>query len=169
MCPLGHIGMPHTTTGTPQGHWGRRDRPHPSWSRGRVVCGRTGQAQTRPGSGLSEVDAGRCGAPCGVPHPPSQPSGPRGPLGSRPAHLAPGGGVQAPKPRPIQALAGSEALVGARPVWPHTTHPRNRGGCGLSSRPQGPFGVTGVAWGMSVCPREREIAYLSKYPRNRLG
>ena len=69
----------------------------------------------------------------------------------------------------IRPLAGSEALVGARPVWPHTTHPRNRGGYGRSSRPQGPFGITGVAWGMSVCPREREKAYSSKYPRNRLG
>ena len=26
-----------------------------------------------------------------------------------------------------------------------------------------------LAWGMSVCPRERGTAYLSKYPWNQLG
>ena len=292
--------MPHATPVAPQGHWGRRDRPRPPRWRGWVVCGRTGQAQTRPGSGPLTQPGAESGVVWAPARPPRAPGGrgvtpqapgagglrwgvrnaarrptsasidlgeaisplavagflgafllgtknpvsactpsevtatlpaaairreatslriaaaarvavtsegvhaetgflvpnkkaPRNPatasgemasprsmladVGRLAAFLtphrsppAPGACGVTPRPpgarggragaqtTPIRPLAGSEALVGARPVWPHTTHPRNRGGYGRSSRPQGPFGVTGVAWGMSVCPREREKA-----------
>ena len=35
-------------------------------------------------------------------------------------------------------------------------------GVGGPYAPSGPVGATGVAWGMPMCPRAREIAYSSK-------
>ena len=70
----------------PQGHWGRRDRPRPPRWRGWVVCGRTGQAQTRPGSGpLTQP-----GAESGVVWAPARP--PRAPGGRGVTPQAPGAG-----------------------------------------------------------------------------
>ena len=78
--------MPHATPVAPQGHWGRRDRPRPPRWRGWVVCGRTGQAQTRPGSGpLTQP-----GAESGVVWAPARP--PRAPGGRGVTPQAPGAG-----------------------------------------------------------------------------
>ena len=86
----------------------------------------------------------------GYSDPPLQPSQkqnktksqPQGPLGSRPAHLAPWGGMQVPKLRPIRPLAGSEAQSRPWSVLDLCGHIRptraTKCGCGRSLRPPWP-------------------------------
>ena len=74
---------------------------------------------------------------------------PQGPSGVTPRPPGARGGRAGAQTTPIRPLAGSEALVGARPVWPYTTPAgavttqHNRGGCGqlrVHYTPRGPSG-----------------------------